>query len=110
MLLPRRETIARAMATPTVVATATPAIKEAESFTALDAVRKMIADIICGPAIIVMARGRIVRFMAVAHLVFAFLQHYVVLRATTRHLLAQVPTRLCGRGCREGGAGLSPLL
>jgi hypothetical protein len=37
----------------------------------LGAVTKMIADIICGPAIIVMARGRIVRFMA---LVLAFLQ------------------------------------
>ena len=71
MLLPRRETIARAMATPTVVAIATPAMKEAESFTALEAVRKMMADMICGPAIIVMARGRIVRFMA---LVLAFLQ------------------------------------
>jgi hypothetical protein len=71
MLLPRRETMARAMATPTVVAIATPAMKEAESFTGLEAVRKMIADIIWGPAIIVMARGRIVRFMA---LVLAFLQ------------------------------------
>jgi hypothetical protein len=46
-------------------------MKEAESFTGLEAVRKIIADMIYGPAIIVMARGRIVRFMA---LVLAFLQ------------------------------------
>jgi hypothetical protein len=57
-----------------VVAIATPAMKEAESFTGLGVVRKMIADMICGPAIIVMARGRIVRFMAVAPLALAFLQ------------------------------------
>jgi hypothetical protein len=63
MLLPSSETIARATATPTVAAIATPATKEAESFTGLGAVRKMMADMICGPAIIVMARGRMSRFM-----------------------------------------------
>jgi hypothetical protein len=46
-------------------------MKEAESFTGLEAVRKIIADMIYGPAIIVMARGRIIRFIA---LVLAFLQ------------------------------------
>src|SRR5215216_7317590 len=78
MLLPSRETMARAMARPTVVAIATPAMKEAESLTGLEAVRKMIADMIWGPAIIVMARGRMVRFMAAAPLVLAFLQRCVV--------------------------------
>src|SRR5215213_7202462 len=63
MLLPRRLTAARAIATPTVVAIATPAMKEAEIFTGLEAVTKMIADMICGPAIIVMARGRIAWFI-----------------------------------------------
>jgi hypothetical protein len=35
----------------------------------LEAVTKMIADIICGPAIIVMARGRIAWFIAFPSLV-----------------------------------------
>ena len=34
-----------------------------ETFTGLEVVTKMIADMICGPAIIVMARGRISRFI-----------------------------------------------
>ena len=34
-----------------------------ETFTGLEVVTKMIADMICGPAIIVMARGRIARSM-----------------------------------------------
>jgi hypothetical protein len=63
-------------------------MKEAESFTGLEAVRKMIADIIWGPAIIVMARGRIVRFMA---LVLAFLQR-----------LAQAGVVVVGRPYRVG--------
>src|SRR5215207_9160943 len=71
-LLPRRLTAVKAIATPTVVAIATPAMKEAEIFTGFEAVTKMIADIICGPAIIVMARGRICRFMASAPLVLDF--------------------------------------
>jgi hypothetical protein len=40
------------------------AMKEAEIFTGLEAVTKIIADMIYGPAIIVMARGRIAWFMA----------------------------------------------
>src|SRR5215213_6953567 len=61
---------ARKMATPTVAAIATAARKEAESFTGFEVVTKMIADIICGPAIIVMASGRICRFMALALALF----------------------------------------
>ena len=53
----------RATATPTVMATATATMKDAESFTGFEAVTKMIADMICGPAIIVTARGSICRFM-----------------------------------------------
>jgi hypothetical protein len=48
---------------PTIVAIATPARNAAEIFTGLEVVRKMIADMICGPAIIVMASGRMSRFM-----------------------------------------------
>jgi hypothetical protein len=38
-------------------------MKGAETFSDLGAVTKMIAAMICGPAIIVMARGRICRSM-----------------------------------------------
>jgi hypothetical protein len=62
-LLSSREAMARAIATPTVVAIATPTMKDADTFSGLGAVTKMIADMICGPAIIVMARGKISRFM-----------------------------------------------
>jgi len=36
----------------------------AESFTGFEVMRKMIADMICGPAIVVMANWRIAGFMA----------------------------------------------
>jgi hypothetical protein len=49
------------------------AMKEAETFTGLEAMTKIMADMICGPAIIVMARGRIAWFMASAPLVLALL-------------------------------------
>src|SRR5215218_9060286 len=62
-MLPRRAPSARAMITPTVTAIATAATNDAETFTGLGVVRKMIADMICGPAIIVIARGRISRLM-----------------------------------------------
>jgi hypothetical protein len=48
---------------PATVATATPKMKDAESLSGLEVVRNMIADMICGPAIIVMASGRISKFM-----------------------------------------------
>src|SRR5918999_4585432 len=54
---PSRYTIA----TPSVVAIATPTRNATDTGTAFSAVTKMIADMICGPAIIVMARGRICR-------------------------------------------------
>jgi hypothetical protein len=54
------------MSTPTVTAIATAAMNAMETFTGLGVVTKMIADIICGPAIIVIARGRISRFMTLA--------------------------------------------
>ena len=60
---PSTESKARAKTNPTIVAMATPAMNETESLTALEVVRKMIADMICGPAIIVMARGRMARCM-----------------------------------------------
>jgi hypothetical protein len=47
-----------------VAAIATPARKAAEIYTGFEAVTKIMADMICGPAIIVMARGRIAWFMA----------------------------------------------
>jgi hypothetical protein len=56
-------TTARATTNPTSVAIATPAMKEAESFSGFEAVTKMIAAMICGPAIIVMASGRMSRFI-----------------------------------------------
>src|SRR5215211_6329956 len=51
------------MVTPAVTAITTPARKEAESFSALGTVTKMIADMICGPAFIVMARGMTARLI-----------------------------------------------
>jgi hypothetical protein len=66
MLLPSRAATATAMRTPTVVAIATPTMNDTEHFPGFGAVRKMIADMICGPNIIVMARGRICRSMALA--------------------------------------------
>jgi hypothetical protein len=44
-------------------------MKEAESFSGLGAVTKMIADMICGPAFMVMARGMMARSIALAPLV-----------------------------------------
>src|SRR5687768_4423387 len=63
MLLPSRDATVVVMITPTVVAIATPARNGKETLSALGAVTKMIADMICGPAIIVMARGSICTFM-----------------------------------------------
>jgi hypothetical protein len=57
------------MVRPTLTAMITPARKEAESLRGLGAVTKMSADMICGPAFMVMARGRIARFTALAPLV-----------------------------------------
>src|SRR5215208_2027761 len=98
--------IARKMATPTVAAIATAARKEAESFTGLEVVTKMIADMICGPAIIVMARGMTDRLMALVPPAFCFLRRQGGYRsAGPARSVAPVPDRLCDRGCRRGAAG-----
>src|SRR5215216_3689977 len=65
------------MMRPTVTAMTTPARKEAESLRGLEAVTKMSADMICGPAFIVMARGRIARFITLTPLAFVFLQQWL---------------------------------
>jgi hypothetical protein len=52
------------MIKPNVVAIATPARNGKETLSALGDVTKIIAAMICGPAIIVIARGRIAWFMA----------------------------------------------
>jgi hypothetical protein len=62
-MLPSRPARVLVMSTPTVTAIATAAMNDTETFTGLEVVTKMIADIICGPAIIAIARGRISRFM-----------------------------------------------
>src|SRR5829696_1535429 len=79
------------MITPTAVAMATPARNGTETLSALGAVTKIIAAMICGPAIIVMARGRICRFMA---LTLAFLLG-----------LGGGRRGGCGRGGGGGGRG-----
>src|SRR5215218_252419 len=62
-LLPSAEARVYVIVTPAVTAITTPVRKKAESFSGLRAVTKMMADNICGPAFIVMARGRTCRFM-----------------------------------------------
>lgn len=62
-LLSSSEATLMAMSTPTVAAIATPMMNAADVRTGLEMVTKMIADMICGPSNIVMARGRIARFM-----------------------------------------------
>jgi hypothetical protein len=54
----------RATSTPAVVAIATPKTKATETFTGLGAVIKTISAMIPGPTIIVMARGRMSRFIS----------------------------------------------
>jgi len=49
--------------TPTVVAIATPPTNASDTGTAFSAVTKIIAEMIWGPAIIVMASGKISRFI-----------------------------------------------
>src|SRR5215208_6010034 len=63
MLLPNRVARVKVIVTPTITAITTPARKYAESLSALGAVTKMIADMICGPASIVKARGRTSSFI-----------------------------------------------
>src|SRR5215211_7927826 len=82
-LLPSREAMARAMSTPTVVAIATPTMKGVEIFSGLGAVTKMIADMICGPAIIVMARGEYLQ----VHDLLSIYSRYEVPRATASCLV-----------------------
>src|SRR5215210_2003942 len=91
---------ARKIVTPVVAAFATAARKATESLTGFEAVTKMIADIICGPAIIVIARGRIAWFMALA-----FSQRSDGRLARPERSRAVAPNRLCDRGCRRGGVG-----
>jgi hypothetical protein len=57
-LEPSREAKPRVSATPSVTPIATPAMNASDIRTARACVTKMIADMICGPAIIVMASGR----------------------------------------------------
>jgi hypothetical protein len=58
------EAIPRAMSTPTVAAIATPKTNAPAVLSGLGVVTKMIADMIWGPAIIVMARDKIAWSMA----------------------------------------------
>jgi hypothetical protein len=58
-LLPNSAASPLAIATPRSTAIATPARNASDRRTARSVVMKMIADMICGPAIIVMASGRI---------------------------------------------------
>src|SRR5215208_1436537 len=106
MLLPNRVARVKVIVTPTIRAITTPARKYAESLSALGAVTKMIADMICGPAFIVMARGMTDRLIALIPPGLGFL------RRSGGHLLAEparsvapAPNRLCDRGCRRGAAG-----
>src|SRR5215212_11371903 len=96
-----REEIVVVMITPEVVAMATPARNGTETLSALGAVTKIIAAMICGPAIIVMASGRICRFMALAS--FQRLGGRLLARPARSGALA--PSRLRERGCRRGAAG-----
>jgi hypothetical protein len=61
-LSPSSESSPRRAATPIVVAISTASTKASEFFSARSEVTKMIADMICGPAIIVMASGRMFVF------------------------------------------------
>src|SRR5215211_7996088 len=96
-----REAIVVVMITPTVVAMATPARNGKETLSALGAVTKIIADMICGPAIIVMASGRICRFMTLAF----FQRSGGRLLARPARSGALALHRLCERGYLRGAAG-----
>src|SRR5215212_1787656 len=96
-----REAMAVVMITPTVVAIATPARNGKETLSAFGAVTKMIAAMICGPAIIVMASGRICRFMTLAS--FQRLGGRLLARPARSGALAL--NHLCDRGYRRGAAG-----
>jgi hypothetical protein len=78
-----------------VVAIVTPVMKAAEIRTGFVLVTKMMADMICGPANMVMARGRIARFM--------FSTQYTGIRFTRLQGIRVVPTVgeicwICSRG------------
>src|ERR671910_866727 len=75
MLLPSRVARVKVIVTPAVTAITTPARKAAESFSGLEAVMKMSADMICGPAFIVMARGMTDRLIAPNPPALVFHQH-----------------------------------
>jgi hypothetical protein len=60
---PRSVTATKTMVTPTVVARATPIMNAAEFHTGFALVTKIMAKMICGPANMVRARGKIARFM-----------------------------------------------
>jgi hypothetical protein len=59
---PTSDRIPRRAATPIAMATSTPNTKASDVFTARSEATKMIADMICGPAIMVMASGRMAVF------------------------------------------------
>ena len=61
-LMSSSEMMPFATSKPPVTPAAAPTMKAKDSFTASFAVTKMIADMICGPAIIVMASGTTCRF------------------------------------------------
>src|ERR687897_1245369 len=84
MLLPSRVARVKVIVTPTVTAITTPARKAAESFRGLEAVMKISADMICGPAFMVIARGMMARFMAAAPLALSVLQQLPVAEAYVR--------------------------
>src|SRR5215217_99556 len=106
MLLPSRVARVKVIVTPAVTAITTPARKAAESFSGFAAVTKMIADMICGPAFIVMARGITDRLIAVVPPALLFLQDQGERRpAAPARSVAPAPDRLCGPGCRRGAAG-----